>query len=118
MDSHVVSYALDADTVVQFEIEPTGDWQQVRSGQVSNNVDDAARPAVEAAQRVLAQAVALRPAEVEVSFGIKVSGTANWLVAKAASEANFGVKLTWRQGPGNADDSSDSESEGESDSSE
>ncbi|MFJ8826065.1 CU044_2847 family protein [Streptomyces sp. NPDC102467] len=114
MDSHVVSYALDADTVVQFEVEPTGDWQQVRAGQVASSVDEAARPAVEAAQRVLAQAVALRPAEVEVSFGIKVSGTANWLVAKAASEASFGVKLTWRQGSGDVHGSS--ESEGESDS--
>jgi Phosphoenolpyruvate carboxylase len=99
----VVSYALDADTVVEFEIEPTDEWRQVSSDQVISRVDEAARPAVEAAQRILAQIAALRPAEVEVSFGIKVNGTANWLVAKAASEANFGVKLTWRPGAGGSE---------------
>ncbi|MFI2631748.1 CU044_2847 family protein [Streptomyces collinus] len=103
MTSHVVSYALDADTVVQFEIESTEDWQQVSVDQVVSRVDEAARPAVEAAQRILAQIAALRPAEVEVSFGIKVNGTANWLVAKAASEANFGVKLTWRPNAGGSE---------------
>lgn len=103
MTSHVVSYALDADTVVQFEIESTEDWQQVSVDQVVSRVDEAARPAVEAAQRILAQIAALRPAEVEVSFGIKVNGTANWLVAKAASEANFGVKLTWRPSAGGSE---------------
>jgi hypothetical protein len=94
--SQVVSYALDADTVVQFEVEPTSEWRPVRADQVAGQVDEATRPAVEAAQRVLAQIAQLRPAEVEVTFGIKVSGTANWLIAKAASEANFGVKLVWR----------------------
>ncbi|WP_333738132.1 CU044_2847 family protein [Streptomyces sp. IBSBF 2806] len=106
MASQVVSYALDADTVVQFEVEPTSEWRQVRADQVAGRVDDATRPAVEAAQRVLAQIAQLRPAEVEVTFGIKVSGTANWLIAKAASEANFGVKLVWRPQP-QPDDSSD-----------
>ncbi|WP_242433129.1 CU044_2847 family protein [Streptomyces sp. Root264] len=96
MASQVVSYALDADTVVQFEVEPTSEWRQVRAGQVAGQVDEATRPAVEAAQRVLAQIAGLGPDEVEVTFGIKVSGTANWLIAKAASEANFGVKLVWR----------------------
>jgi hypothetical protein len=36
-----------------------------------------------------------RPDEVELKFGIKVSGGASWLVAKAAGEANFEVSLTW-----------------------
>ncbi|MFB7608136.1 CU044_2847 family protein [Streptomyces gardneri] len=98
--SHVVSYELDAETVVQFEIEATDEWRQVSTDQVVSRVEEAARPAVEAAQRVLAQITALRPAEAEVTFGIKVNGTANWLVAKAASEANFGVKLTWRPSAG------------------
>ncbi|MFJ3338625.1 CU044_2847 family protein [Streptomyces sp. NPDC086766] len=107
MASHVVSYELDADTVVQFEIEPTDEWRQVSTDQVVSRVDEAARPAVEAAQRVLAQIASLRPAEVEVTFGIKVNGTANWLVAKAASEANFGVKLIWRPGAGRDGDEGD-----------
>ncbi|MGW3041187.1 CU044_2847 family protein [Kitasatospora sp. NPDC001159] len=98
MASRVVSYELDSDTVVQFEIEPTDDWQQVRAGQVLGRVQEAVRPAVEAARAVLDQAVRLSPSEVEVSFGVKVNGSANWLIAKAATEANFGVKLIWRPG--------------------
>jgi hypothetical protein len=94
--SQVVSYALDADTVVQFEVEPTSEWRQVRADQVAGHVDEATRPAVEA-----------------VTFGIKVSGTANWLIAKAASEANFGVKLVWRPQP-QPDDNSDANGDGAS----
>ncbi|MEU9608626.1 CU044_2847 family protein [Streptomyces sp. NPDC048057] len=51
---------------------------------------------MQAARTVLDSASELRPEEVTVTFGIKVSGTANWLVAKAASEANFEVSLVWR----------------------
>ncbi|GFE24148.1 CU044_2847 family protein [Streptomyces nigrescens] len=98
MASQVVSYKLDSDTVVQFEIEPTDEWHQVGTDQVVGRVHDAVRPAVEAARAVLDQAANLCPAEVEVSFGIKVNGSANWLIAKAATEANFGVKLIWRPG--------------------
>ncbi|GAB3934514.1 hypothetical protein GCM10027614_07660 [Micromonospora vulcania] len=37
----------------------------------------------------------LAPDGVEVKFGVKVTGTANWLVAKAATEGNFEVTLSW-----------------------
>ena len=37
----------------------------------------------------------LGPDEVEVKFGVKVNGGTNWLVAKAATEANFEITLTW-----------------------
>ncbi|MEV4560907.1 CU044_2847 family protein [Kitasatospora sp. NPDC049285] len=100
MASQVVSYELDPDTVVQFEIEPTDEYQQVGADQILGRVQEAARPAIEAARAVLDQAVRLGPSEVEVSFGIKVNGSVNWVVAKAATEANFGVKLTWRPGTG------------------
>lgn len=98
--SQVVSYELDSNTAVQFEIEPTDDWQPTGAEPVLNRVRDSVRPAVEAARTVLDQLVRLSPAEVEVTFGIKVNGSANWLVAKAATEANFGVTLTWRPDPG------------------
>ncbi|MGW7577828.1 CU044_2847 family protein [Streptomyces sp. NPDC054765] len=98
MAVQVVSYELDEETVVRFEIDPSDGFHQVSSGEVIGRVRDAVRPAVEAARTVLDQAAALRPAEVEVKFGIKVNGTANWLVAKAATEANFEVSLLWRPG--------------------
>ena len=95
MSEQVVSYALDDETVVRFEIDPTGEFHQFSSVDVVGRVRDAARPAVQAARAVLDQAVALSPEEVQVKFGVKVSGTANWLVAKAATDANFEVTLVW-----------------------
>ncbi|WP_232246428.1 CU044_2847 family protein [Kitasatospora mediocidica] len=109
MASQVVSYELDPNTVVQFEIEPTDGYQQVGADQVLGRVQESIRPAIEAARAVMDQVARLRPAEVEVSFGIKVNGTTNWLVAKAATEANFGVKLKWRPAGEQAGDEGDTE---------
>ncbi|MEU6674481.1 CU044_2847 family protein [Streptomyces sp. NPDC046853] len=96
MADQVVSYALDDETVVRFEISPTDEFHPVGAAEIVGQVREAVRPAVEAARTVLDQAAALRPAEVQVKFGIKVSGTANWIVAKASTDANFEVSLTWR----------------------
>jgi len=59
-------------------------------------VREAVRPAVEAAAVVLERIKALGPEAVTVKFGIKVSGGANWLVSKAASEGNLEVPLSWK----------------------
>ncbi len=32
---------------------------------------------------------------IEVEFGLKVSGSGNWYVAKAGAEVNLNVKVTW-----------------------
>jgi len=98
MTTPVVSYQLDDDVVVRFEIEPTNDWVQVSSDHVLGRITDAVRPAVEGARVVLDRVREAAPDEIEVRFGIKVSGTANWLVARAASEGNFEVALTWKAG--------------------
>lgn len=99
--SQVVTYALDESTTVQFEIEPTAGFRPVGNAEeIVGRVREAAGPAVEAARAVLERVREARPAEVEVKFGLKVSGTANWLVAKAATEANFEVTLTWKPTPG------------------
>ncbi len=34
-------------------------------------------------------------AGLEVEFGLKVSGSANWFVAKAGAEVNLNVTVTW-----------------------
>jgi hypothetical protein len=87
---------MDAGSEVRFEIEPMDGYQSAGSDEIAGHVRDAVEPAVRAAGAVLEHLKALRPDEVEVRFGIKVSGTANWLVAKAATEGNFEVALTWR----------------------
>ncbi|MEU2630378.1 CU044_2847 family protein [Kitasatospora sp. NPDC007106] len=99
MGSQVVSYTVGEDTVVRFEVEAGDEWHQVSSGdEVVGRIRDAVRPAVAGARAVLEQVKALQPGEVQVKFGVKVTGTANWLVAKAATEGNFEVTLTWKPG--------------------
>lgn len=52
------------------------------------------RPAVEAVADSVRE-LASRPDSVSVEFGIKLSAEAGVVVAKAASEANFAVRLEW-----------------------
>ena len=98
MTSQVVAYEVNEDTVVYIEIEPSDEFHPVGNENIVGRVREAVGPAVEAARAVLDRTRELQPAEVEVKFGVKVNGTANWLLAKASSEANFEITLTWRPG--------------------
>ncbi|MES9538040.1 CU044_2847 family protein [Actinomadura sp. NPDC000600] len=51
-------------------------------------------PAVEGIAREL-RAVEDPPARLEITFGIKVSGEADMMIAKTASEAHFQVTAEW-----------------------
>jgi hypothetical protein len=96
VSSDVVRYQVDDKTVAQFEFEPAPGFQPAGLGDVAGWVQEAVAPSIEAARAVLSQVQQLTPATVQVKFGIKVTGTANWVVAKAASEANFEVTLSWQ----------------------
>lgn len=96
MASSVVKYQLDDQTMVQFEIDPPPGFRPAGAEEIAGRVREAVTPAVEAARVVLDRARHARPDEVKLKFGIKVSGGANWLVAKATSEANFQVEMTWK----------------------
>ncbi len=87
----VVSYALDDGTVVRFEIAPSADFRPAGPEEIAGRILEAVAPAVEGARAVLAKVKDAAPDTIEVKFGIKVSGTANWLVAKAATEGNFDI---------------------------
>ncbi|WP_329126379.1 CU044_2847 family protein [Streptomyces sp. NBC_01465] len=121
MPNKIVSYTLDDGSEVRFEIEPDGGPHQVGHGGSVGRIAEAVQPAVAAAQVVLQQVRSLQPGEVTVKFGVKVSGTANWLVAKAASEANFEVTMAWRpsgtDGAGSLNRAADSAEGGEGDTS-
>lgn len=93
----LVRYELDDDTVVGFEYEPVPGFHPAGAGDVLGELRKAVEPAVDAARVVLEKVRAISPDEVEVTFGIKVSGEANWIVAKAATEANFEITLTWKR---------------------
>jgi Trypsin-co-occurring domain 1 len=95
----LVSYAVDVDeeTVVRFEIEPNEEWEDVSADQVHGTIRQAMGPVAEGAKAVLDKVREAAPDEVEVKFAIKVTGQANWLIAKAATEGNFEVTLTWKR---------------------
>jgi Trypsin-co-occurring domain 1 len=103
--SQVVTYAVDEATTVSFEIEPVEGFVPVGVEEVAGRVRSAVEPAVAAARAVLEQVREMSPDTVQVKFGVKVSGTANWLVAKAATEGNFEVTMLWsgQQPPPEAD---------------
>ena len=98
MGSQVVSYRLDESTVVRFEVEPTEGFRPAGPDQIAGQVKEAVAPAVDAAKAVLDKVKEIAPDEIEVKFGVKVSGGAHWLVAKASAEANFEITLNWRPG--------------------
>ena len=94
--SEVVRYRAGDDTEVLFEIDPPEGYRPVGRAAVPGSVREAVLPVVEAAAEVLQHLKALRPDGIEVKFGIKVSGSANWLIARAAGEGSFEVTMTWR----------------------
>jgi hypothetical protein len=95
MSSQVVTYRVDDCTTVKVEIDPPEGFRPAGPGEVVGRIQEAITPAVEAAKAVLAKVKDTKPDEIEVKFGIKASGEASWLVAKAAGEGNFEVTLTW-----------------------
>jgi ribosomal protein L9 len=99
--AEVVRYRLDDTTEVAFEVDRGAGFGPAGTKEVLGRVRDAVRPAVEAAEIVLDQLKDAGPDEVKVKFGVKVSGKMDWLVAKAATDANFEVTLVWR--PAEAD---------------
>lgn len=102
MASRVVRYQVDASTVVGFEVEPESGWHPAGAKEVAGRVREAVEPAVEAAKIVLEKVKDAKPSGVEVKFGIKVTGEANWIVARAATEGSFEVTLTWSAAEGPA----------------
>ena len=98
-----VGYTLDDGTVVRFEYDkPEGFHPAGGADGIVGQVSEAIGPAVDAAQIVLDKVKGTKPDEVSVKFGIKVTGTMNWLIAKATTDANFEVTLTWKPEPDQA----------------
>lgn len=94
----VVTYLVDESTTVGFEIEPMPGFRPADADKIAGRVRDAVGPAVEAAKVVLDKVKESCPDEIEVKFGIKVTGGANWLIAKAATEGSFEITLSWTPG--------------------
>ncbi|GAA2464341.1 CU044_2847 family protein [Winogradskya humida] len=98
MSSEIVRYRVDAETVAQIEIDPVNGYRPAGVADIAGSVRESAGPAVAAAKVLLEQVRDIAPDAVEVKFGIKVTGAANWVIAKAATEANFEVTMIWKPG--------------------
>ena len=90
------SYELDDGTVVSFETDPAEGFQPASQNNTPGKLLDAIRPAIDAGHLVLNQARGDGIDEITVTFAIKVSGKANFFVAKAATEGSFEVSLKWK----------------------
>ena len=98
MPPKVVIYALDDSTNVRFEIDPPAGFQDAGTDKVIGTVQDALAPAIDTAKLVLDKLKDVKPGEVTVTFGLKVSGKLDWFIARAGTEANFQITLTWQPG--------------------
>jgi hypothetical protein len=78
MPASVVQYELDDGTVVRFEVEPAEGFRPAGPNEIAGKIREAVVPAVEGAGVVLEKVREAKPDGVELKFGIKVSGTANF----------------------------------------
>lgn len=92
----IVTYALDDSTKVRFEIDPPAGFQEAGADRVIGKVQEALTPAIETARVILNKLKEAKPGEVTVTFGLKVSGKLDWFVARAGTEGNFQITLTWQ----------------------
>lgn len=106
MPTQVVTYTLNDETEVKFEVDPAEGFTSAGSDQTVGPMREAIEPSLGAARIVLEKVREMHPDEVEVKFAIKVSGTMNWFIAKAATEGNFEITLKWQSGPTSAQSTS------------
>jgi hypothetical protein len=96
--SEIVRYRVDEETVALFEIDPVPGFHPAGAADIAGQVRESAGAAVQAAKVLLERVREVAPDSVEVKFGVKVTGTTNWIVARTALEGNFEVTLAWRPG--------------------
>jgi hypothetical protein len=99
----LISFALPGDDVVLVEVEADGpEISPVsRGGDVirsaATSLDDALRQVRKAASTALAnfREMDVRPDEVQVEFGVKLTAQAGAVIAKTGVEGHLKIKLTW-----------------------
>jgi hypothetical protein len=104
--SHIVDFRLEDGGTMHVEVDEQVSGGVVRSarpgqvvGQAGQSLEEALDKAMPAAQALITKLRGLgsRPDEIEVVFGLKLSGELGAVLAKTGVEGNFSVKLTWKQ---------------------
>jgi hypothetical protein len=96
-----VKYQLDDDSEVFFESAEAslvslrgGDADVVDAGKLGDRLSQIAAAAEQVSKGLRER---LAPEEIELEFGVKISGEVGWwFFAKASGEAAINVTLTWR----------------------
>ena len=104
----LMEFRLENDGVIQAEVDvPDTQVGIARAGRTAEGVINsasksfdaavqAARPAAEAVMRSI-QGMTIKPDEVAVEFGLKLSFQAGAIITATAAEGNFRILVTWRQ---------------------
>ena len=97
-----VQFTLDDGSQVMFEsaesdlVAPRGGQAEVyEGGRLTERLQAIAKAAEEVAGSLRSR---LAPQELDLEFGLKISGEMNWFFAKAQSEGTIKVTLTWAAG--------------------
>lgn len=104
---HLIEFPLEDGTTIMVEVdEPKVDGGVVpvstKPGEVeqAQNTFEAAiskmRPVAESVITTLYD-IPKRPDEIELEFGLKLNGKTGIYIASVGTEANFQVRLTWKQ---------------------
>jgi hypothetical protein len=103
----LVEFALPGDDVILVEVEaPTSGRSQMRGAtpqaiieKARVSFDEALDKLKPAASAIISKLTSLaeRPDEITVEFGIKLHATVGAVVTSAGAEANYTVRLVWRQ---------------------
>ena len=100
------TFTIDENAPILVEFTPGPGLKQVSlapadlAGKSTEALDSTMNTIHHMAGRVFAtvDALANRPTQVDVEFGIKFDAQAGALIAKAGMEASINVKLTWERG--------------------
>ena len=101
----VVAFPLDAGGAVLIEVDDESNSataRSLRSGELSEKIVSNFEGTLEAIKHAAVSVasnfrnLADAPAELEVQFGIKLSGQAGAFIASASTEAQFQVKIVWK----------------------
>jgi Trypsin-co-occurring domain 1 len=97
-----VKYELDDGSEVYFESAEAslvslrgGDAEVVDAGKLGDRLSHIAEAADQVSKGLRER---LKPEEIELEFGVKISGEVGWwFFAKASGEASINVTLTWKK---------------------
>ena len=102
MNESIVAARLNNGETLLFEIERPASLGpsavSIRRDDGTIDLDAALSGVRQAAAQVLdaVRSIAVQPDSCEIQFGVKLSGSVGAIIAKAATEANFTIKLVWK----------------------